>query len=320
MERYNTKYGMIIGMVNEEFYPNGNLKECMLNEYNQLKTRYGHLVPKYGEATIRAKYGKSISFYPSGSLKSIYLEQQTEVMTEVGMIPAELITFYEDGGIHRIFPLNGKLTGYWSEEEEYELATNISLSLLETEISAKVISIQFFKSQGVKSVTLWRKENVTVNTKYGNVTTDIGFSLYETGELESIEPKKAITISTAIGDIKAHDLNAFGIHADRNSLVFYKDGTIKELVTTTSQITVTDILGKKKIYAPRLVHSLVSESQYEIESIKVFFEGDHVTIVEKNTPRETLCIKENSFFIENVKFVIPKDAMSCSDCDKCEAC
>jgi hypothetical protein len=306
MEGCNTKYGLILGTANEEYYSNGNLMECMLDEYNQLKTRYGHLVPKYGEATIRTKYGKAISFYPSGNLKSIYLEQQTEVMTEVGLIPVELITFYEDGGIHRIFPLNGKLTGYWSEEEEYELAAKISLSVLGTEISTKVISIQFYKSQRIKSITLWRKDDVTINTMYGKITTNIGFSLYETGELESIEPKKAVTIATPIGDIKAHNLNAIGIHADRNSLVFYKDGTIKELVTTTSQIIRTDIHGKKKIYAPRLVPSLVSESQYEIEPIKVCFQENYVTIIEKNQRGETFCINENSFLVENARFSIPK--------------
>ncbi|BCN32858.1 hypothetical protein [Anaeromicropila herbilytica] len=282
MGDYNSKYGLLKGISCATFYDNGMLKECMLDEYNELTTDYGTLVPKYGEPTIRTKYGKSLSFYQNGILKSIYLDQQTDIRTSIGIVPAELITFHQEGGILRIFPLNGKLSGYWSEEEEYELAVEVPITYQNHSIQAKVISIHFYPSQNIKSVTLWRKQTIELETIYGKIATNIGYSLYETGELQSIEPKKAFIIPTLIGDMKAFNINAIGIHADQNSLVFKQDGTVKEIVTITNQVEVQNKEGSKWVYSPRLVRSYTSEYEYEMEELKVIFEEDTITLELKN--------------------------------------
>ena len=39
-----------------------------------------------------------------------------------GDYQAELITFYEDGNVKRVFPLYGQISAYWSVEEEMEQA------------------------------------------------------------------------------------------------------------------------------------------------------------------------------------------------------
>ena len=41
---------------------------------------------------------------------------------------AELVTFHADGSLRRVFPLNGKLSGYWTEADEGALAKAMELS------------------------------------------------------------------------------------------------------------------------------------------------------------------------------------------------
>ena len=40
---------------------------------------------------------------------------------------AEQVSFYESGALKRIFPLNGTLSGYWTQEDEAKLATPLTL-------------------------------------------------------------------------------------------------------------------------------------------------------------------------------------------------
>jgi len=99
-----------------------------------------------------------LSFYKSGNIKSISLEQQTEISTPIGIFPAELVTFYEDGSINSLFPLNGQISGFWSEEEEGELAQKYHFSFPFGDFYAKIIGLRFYPDGRVRSLILWPNE------------------------------------------------------------------------------------------------------------------------------------------------------------------
>ena len=83
-----------------------------------ISTQYGDLIPQYTDDDLRKREILPVEYHPSGALKAVPLETQTIIATPAGDIPAELISFHENGTISRIFPLNGKLSGYWSQEDE----------------------------------------------------------------------------------------------------------------------------------------------------------------------------------------------------------
>ncbi len=89
------KTSEIKGITSFTTYDSGELKECRLEEYNLISTKYGDFVPQYGDPGIRRKQLKALSFYKSGKIRSISLERQTEISTSIGTFPAELITFFE---------------------------------------------------------------------------------------------------------------------------------------------------------------------------------------------------------------------------------
>ena len=154
----NTKYGFLNGIEEAEYYLSGQLRS---SKPTILSTRYGPLFPQFETIDERLKLTGSIEFYEDGSLMSINLTKQVFINTSAGTIPAEKILFYQNGNIKRLFPLNVKLSGYWCEENEYALSEVTNLSLGQHLISAKIISISFYESCTVKSITLWPKERVT---------------------------------------------------------------------------------------------------------------------------------------------------------------
>jgi len=215
-----TKYGDLKGVVSAEFYSNGILKECILDEYNEIYINYGKLVPSYENEGVRKKYTKSVSFYETGEIKSIALQKQKPINTRIGIIPAEFITFYPSGNIKRIFPLNGKISGYWTEDDEYNLAEEFKLNFEVGVFKTKFISLQLYDNQEMKSITLWPKERIKLSLPIGDVEVKTGISFYKGGKIKSLEPSKPILINTPIGSINAYDTTALGIHGDSNSLCF----------------------------------------------------------------------------------------------------
>ena len=148
-----TKYGELKGMEDISLYPNGYIKSCRVTEFNELKTSIGILIPQYETKDERRKLTGTLEFYENGDLMYICLDEQINIKTNIGIIPAEKILFYENEKIKRIFPLNGKLSGYWTEENEYNLAKIIHIKNNKYSFSAKFISIAFYKSGNLKSLT-----------------------------------------------------------------------------------------------------------------------------------------------------------------------
>jgi len=122
MSSYMTQYGEITGISENSTYADNQLMDCVINERVELHTPLGLLTPQYEHSEVRRKHIYSISFFQNGKISRIALNEQTEVKTPVGILPAELITFYESGSMKRLFPLNGQISGYWSEDDEYKLA------------------------------------------------------------------------------------------------------------------------------------------------------------------------------------------------------
>jgi hypothetical protein len=249
-----TPYGVFSGVTTAEHHHDGTLRSIQLEEQNVILTHAGALIPFYGEETVRRKNKASVTFHKNGMIKAVALEELTEVETPIGALPAELITFYETGELHRAFPLDGKLSGFWSEEDERALNIPLSFDLGFASFTALVSGICFYRSGQIRSVTLFPGEVIDVATRLsGSIKVRHGFSLYEDGTLRSLEPAAPIVVQTPIGTVTAYDVNSHGINADTNSLCFDVRGRVIRLVTSSDIITVSKAGGSIRTFAPAMV-------------------------------------------------------------------
>jgi antitoxin component YwqK of YwqJK toxin-antitoxin module len=307
--KLDTIYGPLTGIETCTYYSDGKVDACSICQPNILETPYGSLVPQYDDIGVRRKNNISLSFFSNGKLKSISLHEQTEVKTSIGIIPAEYITFYESGEIRRIFPLNGKLSGYWSEEEECELAENLHFSFPFASFSKKVIGIQFYKNGNIKSITFWPKEKISIQTSQGEITARTGISLYESGKLKSLEPNIPTPINTPIGTITAFDFTPLGINGDINSLAFFEDGRIQSILTYSSKVEVTDSNNEIKIYEPSTANISCGEMEDPVP-LKIDFDYDKV-----------IFNSSDEYVISSHKFITSKIARNVtSGCSSCSSC
>ncbi|MBP1737405.1 MAG: hypothetical protein H6Q60_1286 [Oscillospiraceae bacterium] len=297
----------------------GTLESCMLTEENTIETGYGPVIPKWQE-DVRKKNIPSISFYPDGTLKSVALEQQQLISTPLGTLPAEFITFYPDGALRRVFPCNGKITAYWSEEEEAALCPSLSFSLPVAELQAKLTAIHFYHGGALNSMSLWPGETVSVRTPQGSMPTRIGFSLHEDGSLQSMEPPYPIDVTTPIGVIPAFDPDALGIHGDSNSLSFLPDGSIQTVTTMDTRIEIIQPGGQSVFFGPTAQSDPLLDDQFITIPVRLSFEADHVT------PENA--VGQKRFSLTDCGFrVIPIEGdltgarrMNCGDCSTCNKC
>ncbi len=308
-----TKYGALEGVSHVEYYEGGSVKECMVIRENRIATPYGLLIPQYEQDGVRRKYTKSLSFHENGTVKSISLQEQTAIKTSIGVFPAELVTFYASGAVKRLFPLNGKITGYWTEENEYGLAQEFEFSFPFGSFRKKIIGVHFYESGAIRSLTFWPRDSVTLQTPLGEVTARIGIALYPEGGIKSIEPYKPVTVDTPIGNITAFDRKAAGIHGDTNSLGFYEDGKVRYVTTSSDRILVKDSTGREKCYEPALKPSLLQVGKLSIEPLQIRFFDGKVQLGGETMYDIGSCI----FTIESSER-IPGNA--CSECSGCDAC
>ncbi|WP_048065062.1 hypothetical protein [Methanosarcina acetivorans] len=303
----------IKGITSFTTYDSGGLKECKLNEYNLIHTKYGDFVPQYGNPGIRRKQLNALSFYKSGKVKNISLEQQTEISTSIGNFPAELVTFFEDGSLNSLFPLNGQISGFWSEEEEGALAQKYDFTFPFGSFSAKIIGLRFYPDGKVRSLILWPTERIAVDTPAGKIPIRTGVKLFEDGSMESVEPAKPVPVETPIGLINAYDAAAVGIDADINSLRFDRNGRLTSLATFDI-ISVKKSNGEMKVTFPKLKPGLTEE--YEKVPIKLSFDDDAVTI-DDGTKANEYRISDSTFKITGGDYT---ESPTCGDCSKCKGC
>ena len=313
MEAVHTIYGNLNGIVSLETGANGQwVKECQLGQPNRLTTQYGTWIPAYTQATTRNKYGKSLSFYPSGTLKAISLEEKTRIRTAYGTFEAELITFHENEAIKKLFPLNGKLSGFWEESSEKTLSRPIHLSTSVGEVNNHVISLGFYSSGAFRNVTLWPGESLYVHTPHGKVLTRIGFNVYPEGKLKSLEPANPTAVPTPIGDIYAYDVTAVGIHADTNSLNYDELGHVRSLKTSTDAIDIRDPEGHGFFFMPELVISPMNPERTETKPLEIEFLPEGIRINQR---------ADYFFSYDQYAFRIkPFTHIYSTGCDDCSSC
>lgn len=310
MKEIDTKHGVLKGITYFETYPDGKLKNCKVNTRNVIKKEYALLIPQFEDSEARRKDKSSISFYQNGEIKSISLNKKTEIKTKTGVYSAERILFYESGEIKCIFPLDGKVTGYWSEEDEYELAENFSFDLKCGKIKNKVINIRFYKDEAIKNITLWPGEKAVIKIPEKELEIRTGLSLYPDGSLESCEPDYPTPVQSPIGNITAYDCNALGINADLNSLSFSQSGQIKSLKTSTDIIEIIDNDGAITTIKPGLKPHLFNNKIKLTEPISIKFEEGFVYFNVFNKSR---------YKISDFKFIAKNNAHNMeSQCSNCQ--
>lgn len=317
--KVNTQYGCLYGVKSAVYYDDGKLKECMIDEKNIIKMPCGELVPLFSKSDARTKYRNSLAFYNSGKLKSIYLEEIVKVPTEYGEIDAELITFYEDGSIHRIFPLYGQISGYWTEENEYDMAKKISYDFSSVKGENKLSGLCFYESGKIKSITLYPKETVDLYINGLKAKARLGISFYESGSIKSFEPLFPLEIDTQFGRCLAYDIDPLGISGDTNSLSFYEDGRLMTVTTTTDSVEIIKESNDKIIVKPEKVSSLLNPEKTVIIPIKLNFYGDSCMI--EDSFGNVINTSMDTDKVEILPGVFEFGSAECiGECDSCDKC
>ena len=193
---------------------------------DKVKTRYGDLTPYSGASDYRKKYRTAVDHYSSGQLRSVYLEEPEVLDYPAGSFQTELISFYEDGSVKRVFPLYGQISAYWSIEEEVETAPYYDFEINGETIHVRPQCLYFYPSGKLRAVTIWPCDEIEVPTPAGAIRTKLGFELYESGALRSIEPVFKTVIHTPEGDIRPYRYRPIMMHAENATLKFDEEGKI----------------------------------------------------------------------------------------------
>jgi hypothetical protein len=308
--------GVFAGVDVHSCYPSGELEGIRLSEKNMLVTHIGELVPAYTETT-RRKNKYSVEFHRNGMVKAVALDEQQEIETPIGEFPAELVTFYDTGELHRFFPLDGKISGFWSEEEEKALSIPFTFDVGFSRFTALINGITLWKSGAIRSITLFPGEVIKVDTKQGTIQSRHGLSLFESGELESLEPDEPTPIHTPIGIITVYDTEAVGVNADENSLAFDEAARVKRLITTYNRIAVQTEDGRLKLFHPEVaVHPLEDDESF-LKGMRISFDYQANTVTIKDGDESgTFSIDGCGFHIERMDNALascsPADCASCS--------
>lgn len=276
METLKTKYGEITGYQDLEEYAPGNPAALIFTERMEIKTPVGVIIPQHSVDDHGRRVLKPVNFYDNGNIKKAPLQEAADIETKYGKISAELVMFYDDETLKKLFPLNGKLSGYWSEKDEYTLAENLELQLPCGTIKAKIINLVFYKNGNIKSITLWPQETVEVKTPLGTMRIRVGISFYEDGSVKSVEPAEPYTVETKIGPISAYDNDPEGIMGDINSLQFNNQGEVTALSTTQNAIILRNEAGGEVRYSPYKKESLCSENVAVTIPLQIEFTGETV--------------------------------------------
>lgn len=311
-----TPYGVFSGVISTGYFPDGGVKEIRLEEKNAILTHAGELIPAYSEDTHRRKFKASVTFHKDGMIKAVALDAQQELITPIGELPAELVTFYETGELKRVFPLDGKISGFWSEEDERELNIPLSFEFDFTSFTAMLIGICFFKSGDIKSITLFPKEIIEINApEIGAIGVKGGFALYESGKLHSLEPATPVKITTPIGTITAYDNNAKGVNSDSNSLCFDEQGRIISIVTSSDMIAVKRKDGAVRFFAPTEIET--DEDAKQMVTLKIDFNYDDKTAVIKDAEGNDNVMSFDEHFNIYNGIISGCSGQDCSSCSQC---
>lgn len=316
-----TRYGTLAGISNSKNYPDGSLQTCILDAENRIQTPVGEIIPQYRMAELgerQKKYRSSLDFFENGQIKSASIDRAMPLRTPLGIFDAELVTFYENGSMNRLFPLNGQVDGYWSEKKEGEMAKALDFDLPVGKFSAKIISLHFYQSGALKSLTLWPGQRITIKTPVGPMRIRTGFSLHEDGSLRSVEPSTPVELTTPIGRVKAFDAEMLGMNADQNSIQFSPTGTLKSVKTIHTGLRVVSADQVETIVEPLETTSLIDISEMRTVPMQIDFTDSTVIVVAK----EKHCFEATTHTFETFDRakVIREACSSCAGCDGGDSC
>ncbi len=293
METIESRYGPLTPVIHVERDPEGNLLSVTPQGRFTLQTPLGSLTPQHTTDDMRRPKVEPLQFHPDGSLRNIALEAPTLIDTPLGPMMAELLTFYPGGALRRVFPLNGKLSGYWSTKEEATLTKPVTIATPAGSITAMLVGLQFHPSGALRSITLWPEETVDIDTPLGRQTCRIGLAFHENGALRSFEPLKMIGVPTPFGPMQAFEPDPLGIHGDLNSLSFHTDGSVAGLHTPMNTVTVTGADGARRVFSPGRAPSLCDENVMDVTALAVAFAPDEISFGED--PVEAFPTAGNTF-------------------------
>jgi len=273
METLHTQYGAIphVGVV--ERYAEGGVMSCTPGAEVLLQTACGALTPQFTTDDLRRRTVQAISFHPTGTLRALPLERPTCVATPAGEILAELVTFHPDGSLCRVFPLNGKLSGMWTQEDEGRLARPVRVQTPLGVIEKRLIGLYFNPAGRLLSLTLWPGETLDVPTPQGTLAARVGVAFRPDGTLRSLEPAKPQPVTTQAGRVMAYDLDAIGICGDANSLEFSTEGDVVRVRTNLSRVVAEGTQGDQLVFEPELRESLCGDGDREITPLQMEFDA-----------------------------------------------
>jgi len=273
-----TKYGTLGPVDHVKYEANGQAVFAVPAGPIHLDTPLGRLTTQHTTDDMRRPKVEPLLFHPNGALKSIALETRTTVDTPLGPMAAELLSFYPCGSLRRVFPLNGKLSGYWSEKEEATLTAPMTIATPAGTITAMLVGVQFHPGGQLRSVTLWPGEAVEIDTPIGRQTARIGVAFHKSGRLRSFEPERMLTVPTALGDMMAYDPDALGIHGDLGSLRFHEDGSTAGLATPMNTLEVTLPDGSVRTFTPEKVPNLCDERVMNTKPLWIGFYPGRISV------------------------------------------
>jgi hypothetical protein len=216
-------------------------------------TKYGNLLPCSGASDYRKKHRCAVSYFESGSVRSVYLEETEVLSFSAGDFQTELITFYEDGNVKRIFPLYGQISAYWSLGEEAENAPFYDFDLAGEKYHIRPQCIFFYPSGKIRSITLWPGDQITVNTTKGPVATKLGIEIYEDKKIRSIEPSFGTIFKTEYGDAKPFMVRKHMLHSEDASARFDEDGNLLSFTTLQTRVEADGKIYKAGDYRSPLI-------------------------------------------------------------------
>lgn len=310
-ESVATPWGAIAGATCIERDDAGRVVSCTPSAESVLETPYGRLVPQFTTDDTRRTRPLPVLFHPDGSVKSLPLEVQTVVPTPAGRVPAELLTFHPGGALKRVFPTNGKLSGFWGLAEEFALAPVVSFDSPLGRLEMKVVNLTFHPGGAFHSLTLWPGDTLDVVTPAGPVTTRVGVSFHEDGTVSSVEPVRPVVVATPIGKLPALDPDPVGLSGDANSLAFAPDGSVSALATVGCEIVVTCPGAAPRLFAPvRTVNLCEDDGTPGVQGLRLSFSGGCVRV--NAAPESTFDLTACAVTIRPLPLDLPVMTLPCA--------
>jgi len=277
MNTVETRYGLLPSQGPVDRHPDGGVRAVHLETAHPFATSLGRLVPQHTIDDSRRMFKPPVTFHPNGQVRSLPLESRTVVATPAGALPAELVTFHENGAVARVFPLNGKLTGYWTEADEAGLAEVLRIETPIGPVAAKCVCVAFDPEGRLRSLTLWPGEEVAVRSPAGMAPVRLGLSFHADGSLRSLEPARPLEAPTPAGPVWAFDPDAVGISGDENSLCFDPDGAVARIATVRTALAVRLPDGSRREFAPAVRESICGDGDHELTPLVLEFSEAAVT-------------------------------------------